>query len=694
MVKIVQFLRAKAKTVLKLLNIRTKLLIGLLVPVILLGVYGFISYRTAENTIISNYQKSSAGTLNAISDYLSFGLNIVDEKSQELVSDSGVRVYYNKRTGSEDPLMLINQQHTIQADIGLAKKTNSFIASIHVIGEYGKGLSTEVKESDSYYKAFAGSPEAKLFEDNSVTYTWIGSHNDLDQALTTADLIYNTDNYALSIVRRMASNHGYVVIDIAKQPVLDMFAKYSLGDGSIVGLVNGDGREILAGIEAESLFTGLSRFDDAVGSENPFGDYDETYKGKDYLFLYSKIAGANVTVCALIPTSTILKEVAGVKTLSLAFSTIACVFAALMVFFIAGGVSRAIRSLMKSMEQASKGDLTTQFTAKSHDEFLVLADGISNMLKNMRLLIGEVQDVGGKVSSSAGGMSVTSEELLVAAKGISKTIDDIENGVVQQADDTEQCLLQMTELSEQINHVYNNANEIEQIADNTKTIAGEGRVIVNELNEKAKATADITQNVISKIQEFENHSKNIAGFVSTINEIASQTNLLSLNASIEAARAGDAGRGFAVVADEIRKLADQSVQAANQIQKIVKEIAVKTMDTVETAKHAENIVASQTTSLNKTVQVFDSINSHVNDLANNLNNIANGIKKIENAKNDTMDAIQNISAVSEETAASSEEVSATAINQIDAVERMRLASVELANDARILEEAIKAFKII
>jgi methyl-accepting chemotaxis protein len=213
------------------------------------------------------------------------------------------------------------------------------------------------------------------------------------------------------------------------------------------------------------------------------------------------------------------------------------------------------------------------------------------------------------------------------------------------------------------------------------------------LNEKSKATANITHNVISKIQEFEIQSKNIAGFVSTINEIASQTNLLSLNASIEAARAGDAGRGFAVVADEIRKLADQSVQAANQIQNIVKEIASKTKDTIDTAKEAESIVESQTVSLNKTIQVFDFINDHVNDLASNLNNISNGIKSIETAKADTMDAIQDISAVSEETAAASEEVSATAINQIDSVERMRNAAIELANNAKNLEEAIKIFKI-
>jgi methyl-accepting chemotaxis protein len=688
-----QFLKTRSKVLLKLLNIRVKLFIGLLIPVILLGIYGLKSYQMSEKAIIHNYEISSAGTLNAVSDYLGFGLNIIEEKTQEFISKPDIRVYYNKKDGAGDTLSTINQQYAIQSDISLAKETNSFISGIHLFGGYGKGISTVVPLSDSLYTSFMESPEAKYLEDKNIKYVWVGSHTGLDKELVDGDLKYSTEDYAMSIITKMNSNNGYVVIDISKKQVLDMFAKYELGEGSIIGLVNSDGREVLTGTEGDMIFADLPSYSDKVNSEELSGYSYETYNDKEYLFLYCKVAEANVTVCALIPKSTILNQVDDIKKLNVAFVTAACIFAILMVIFIAGGVSKAISSLMKSISQASKGDLTIKFFTKSNDEFLVLSNGISNMMNSMRKLIGEVQEVGTKVSSSAGGMSDTSEELLIAAKGISQTIDDIEKGIVQQASDTEQCLIQMAGLSEQINHVYNNTNEIEMIADNTKIIAGEGIVIVNELNEKSKATADITHNVISKIQEFEIQSKNIAGFVSIINEIASQTNLLSLNASIEAARAGDAGRGFAVVADEIRKLADQSVQAANQIQNIVKEIAAKTMDTIDTAKQAESIVESQTVSLNKTVQVFDFINDHVNDLANNLNNISNGIKQIETAKDDTMDAIQDISAVSQETAAASEEVSATAINQIDSVERLRNAALELANNAKILEESIKIFKI-
>jgi methyl-accepting chemotaxis protein len=311
----------------------------------------------------------------------------------------------------------------------------------------------------------------------------------------------------------------------------------------------------------------------------------------------------------------------------------------------------------------------------------------------MRGLIEQVATVGDRVNFSAGSLSNTSGDILTSTKDISLAIDEIEKGVVQQASDTEQCLVQMSNLSDKINQVYNNTYEIEQIAKDTKVIVGEGIANIDELNDKSSATTKITKVVIDEIEDLAIQSGNIENFIGVINGIADQTNLLSLNASIEAARAGEAGRGFAVVAEEIRKLADQSLKASKQITTVVNNIKTKTKITANSAKEAESIVGSQMETLNKTIKTFENINEHVGNLVNNLNNIAEGVRGIENAKDDTLDAVRNISAVSQQTATSSEEVSATAINQIASVEYLSQSAGELAVEAKRLEEAIQIFQI-
>lgn len=673
-------------------SIRLKLFIGLLIPIILLALYGTISYRKSEEAIITNYENSSMDTINAVGDYLNFGFTTIQEKAGEMLFNSDIGEYYNRPEGASEA-DYISARFNVESAVQLVKKTNSFIAGVHMIGREAKTMSTESAAQDSIYGQISDTALIKAFEDKSVKNLWVGEHKELDGLISGDKISYSAAQYACSLIQIMNSRKGFVIIDVSKEKIMNMFTEYNLGDHSILGFVLEDDREVISGTEETSVFSGQPYYQAAMAGEEGSGFSYQSYNGEEYLFLYSKIGTMGATVCALIPKSTILEQVSGIRTLNIMFVTISSIVALGTAALVAGGVSMAIGFLSRRITQAATGDLTTSFDTRRKDEFLHLSKGIGNMIQDMRKLIGEVQEVGSKVSSSAGGVSDTSEKLLVATKDISRTIDDIEQGIVQQASDTEQCLLQMASLSDQINQVYNSTNEIGQIAGNTKTIAGKGIVIIDELNRKARATTDITKDVIVKIQEFEVQSQNIGSFVSTINDIAEQTNLLSLNASIEAARAGDAGRGFAVVADEIRKLADQSVHAAKQIQNIVVEIRHKTKDTVDTAKQAENIVESQSEALTKTVQVFDNINSHVNDLANNLDKISEGIKKIEAAKLDTMDAVQSISAVSEETAAASQEVSATAVSQIDSVERLRLSAQELAFDAKKLEEAIQLFKI-
>jgi methyl-accepting chemotaxis protein len=491
----------------------------------------------------------------------------------------------------------------------------------------------------------------------------------------------------------MAENNGFIIIDIPKKEIEHAISNINLGDGSIVGFVTSDGVEALLNTEETSIFSPLEYYKAAVSGNQLNGHSYERYNGREYLFLYSKVGSTKAMICALVPKSTILAQAQSIKLLTLVFVTLASAIAILVGTVIAGRIGTEISKLSKSIALAAKGNLTAKFTTNRKDEFLILSNSLTDMVTGMRGLIEQVTEVVDKVNNSAGKLSDTSGEILTSTRDISLAIDEIEKGVVQQAEDTEQCLSQMSNLSDRINQVYNSTYEIEQIAKDTKVIVGEGITTIDELNRKSSATTDITKVVIRDIEDLAVQSVNIEGFIEVINGIADQTNLLSLNASIEAARAGEAGRGFAVVAEEIRKLAEQSLRASNQITAIVNEIKMKTKTTATSAKQAEDIVGSQMEALTNTIRTFENINEHVGNLVNNLDNIAEGVRGIEGAKDDTLDAIRNISAVSQQTATSSEEVSATAINQITTVEYMSNSASGLAMEARRLEEAVQIFQI-
>jgi methyl-accepting chemotaxis protein len=671
-------------------SIKVKLAIGLLIPILFLAVYGLVSYKRSEDAIIGNYEVSALDTTNAINKYMSLGLSMAEQSAMEIVLDINFKKFYE--LDYEEAMSSTKSYDDLQDRISMNARSNYFVSNIHIIGANGVGVSTSTGVKDNLYRSIVDSTIGEDFKKSKAQYMWFGEHRELDKILFNNGE-YNTDTYATSVIRKFSDSRGYIIFDISAERIRDLFADFDMGDGSIHGYITDDGRETLANTQADSVFLDLSYYQSAMASEENSGYSYEKFNGKEYLFIYSKFESIPGTICTLIPKSTIIEEVSGIRALSFIFVTVASIIAIAIVFIITKGITNTINRMNKSISLAAKGDLTVKFDVKRKDEFQLLAKGITDMIHNMSNLIGEVQGVSRTVSNSAKRMSFTSRELLEATNGISATIEDISGGIIHQAEDAEHCLTQMSGLSEQITELYKNTNDNQKIADNTQSVTNDGIHIIEELNDKSKATAEITQDVISKIQEFEIQSKKIESFVNIINEIAAQTNLLSLNASIEAARAGDAGRGFAVVAEEIRKLADQSMDAANQIQKTVADIALQNKMTVATAKKAEDIVDSQTDSLEKTVNVFDDISKLVNDLASNFKGIIIRLNNIETVKEETLNSISNISAVTEETAASSEEMTATAIVQNESVEHLGKAAMILEKDSKKLEEAIKIFKI-
>jgi methyl-accepting chemotaxis protein len=349
--------------------------------------------------------------------------------------------------------------------------------------------------------------------------------------------------------------------------------------------------------------------------------------------------------------------------------------------------------MVAALKKASDGDLTARIHLKRKDEFAFLARHFNQMLTSMRTILEKVSQVNLEVSGTSGRIELTTEEFLGSAKEITRALGEIQKGMENQASDTEGCLRQMNYLAGRIHSVNQNTKDIDRIAVETTEVTHEGIVLMKELNEKTDATNVITQRVIRNIEDLDTQTGEITEILRVINEIAGQTNLLSLNAAIEAARAGEAGKGFSVVAAAVRQLADQSLSSSKQIERIIGRIEERTKLTAQSARQAEDIVALQNEALDKSKRVFQNIMLHVEQLAATLQGITTEVGDMEEVKNKTLKAMTDISAVVEETVAVTEEINASSVNQLTAVSSLRETVNQLSDHTRELDKAMLLFTI-
>lgn len=683
-------------------GIRFKLTVAFIVPVVLMIGLGVISYNRSAEALTSNYESSSKSTLDTAASYMNLIIETIRTASYDISVSTIAREYYGQ-TYAKDAYKESTVFSTLRTEIESRKIANKYIRNIAFVANYGNAISTALSYlDDSIYENVRKLDCAKRTDKED--FIWLGNHPELDDYI-------GTSRYAFGIMRKAYNMKfrqiGYVVVDVDYDEIANHIASINMGENAILALITPDGREIsyknipvsdeAEGQANDSLDTeyivNSELYDKILASEENGGSEYVEYNGEKYLLLYNKLESQGFMMVSLVPESYIIADADETARLTAAAVAVTALIVIVIGFILSTSMGTTIRKIMNGLEKASTGDLTVDIHTRRKDEFMILCESTNQMLGNIRALINKADTVAKALGNASERVGGNSGILLEETKSITTSISDVEKGIVMQANDAENCLTRMDDLSKKIGVVSENTGKIADIADVTKSTVSDGLATIDTLQDKVKATTQVTAEVISNIEDLEKASQSIANIVGAINDIADETSLLSLNASIEAARAGDAGRGFAVVAESIRKLAEQSLNSVNEIRNIVGKIQKQTVDTVEVAKQAEVIVNSQEEALKATIDVFHDIDKHVSGLAENLSQISAGIDAMEGAKKDTLAAIESISAVAEETASAVTEVNEAAGRQLEAVKKLNNESEELIDRSEDLVEAINKFTI-
>ena len=443
----------------------------------------------------------------------------------------------------------------------------------------------------------------------------------------------------------------------------------------------------------ENVFVNQEFYLNAYDGDTDNGYTYVEYQGNSQLFIYSKIGNTGSMLCAMIPKHVITAQAEMIRNITVIIVLIACITAVVIGLLISNNIDNIIKRIIEKLKQAANGDLTVEFDINRKDEFKILINQVQATFINMKNLVKQVNELSEEVSKSSVNVRDTSEQFLKSTNLISNAMYEIEQGVNQQASDAEACLIEMDNLSNKIELVSNNTREISQIADGTRESILQGTNTTKELNLQTKSTMEISSETIREIENLAEQSLSIGKIVNAINDIANQTNLLSLNASIEAARAGEAGKGFAVVASEIGKLAEQSKSSVNDIKGIINKILEDTEKAVNSATKVEDVMQLQEKAVKNTTDSYQYINNNVELLVVQLKNITDNVDNIENARESTLGAIENISAVLEEIAASTNSVNQVSDQQLEAVESLNQSAKTLNSNSEKQVQALKKFTI-
>ena len=679
-------------------KIQNVLISAFMVPVFFIVVLGVVSYRRASDTIVEKYKESSMSAISAESLYFSLLCDTVEVKANEIIIDSNTSGYYEKYYRS-------NKAHdsyrNLRNNFIQAVGSVDYIQFYDIIALNGNQFTTRVDSNllpEDAYDVFLASPEAVYLSD--ARKAWIGNNTYFDQVYGQSDA-----ESGIVLYQKFLKAKALVSLEIKRQSILDALAEMDFGEGSYKAIVTQDGREI--GVQdvladdgvtmvqqnmTETMFVGNSFYEESRYAEEP-GSMEINHQGKRYLYVYAPTGATGITLCGLIPYENIMEDAKAIRNITVILVILAVAIALIIGNRIAVSISKTLYEMVDSLEKVAEGDLTTDFVTKRKDEFLRLNEGLNHMLNGFRDIITDVKGFGKEVNNLSGTVAEIADSIHVSMSGISNSADEVARGVVSQSEDAENCNVKMTEFSNQIIVVCEQAENMGSMTDKASDAVRQGKVIIENLNQQSETIVKLANELGQDIENVKKRSDDIEDIIDTINEIASQTNLLSLNASIEAARAGENGRGFSVVADEIRKLASQSMEAADQIKHIVENIRKTTQQTTDSAKKTEEYIFKQADSLEETITIFASINNCVDELVTGLNRMLKDMRGISNERNQMEDSIQSISAVSHQIAASTGGVANTLGEQVQLLSKLTEQAERLARRVASLEKAMSKFKI-
>lgn len=503
-----------------------------------------------------------------------------------------------------------------------------------------------------------------------------------DEVISASAILRNPDK-----IRVIAIDVPIAHIQVIVNSFISMDdAQAVLIDRSTMNILSQSEDSLSGSLSDDSGFLGT------IGEKIDEQDYDSISLDNN-IVEFREISGTNWVLVSYVPEASIFAELVSLRTTMAIVAVVILIILLVLMERMVNYMIKPIKSLTDSIVMMASGDFTVDIKTKGNDEITVMGQSMKDFAASMRKMINDIVNASETLQGQAESSSTVSGGLYEASLTQSKTIDNLNETVDQLSASVQEIAENATSLAMVVSETKDSSMEAEQKMNETVTVAESGKSDMEKVGEAMNVIQSSINSLQESIDEVGTASSEINNIVSMIGEIADETNLLALNASIEAARAGDAGRGFAVVASEIGGLADDSNKSVQKIQGLIDQVTSLVAETVEKAKQSVDEISSSSELVNQAVNTFDTIYDNIINANQVVNNMASSMSQVESVAT-------NVAAITEEQAASAEVISGNAgniatesQNITNDSEKVADTAKELADTSESLMTQIKSFRV-
>lgn len=663
------------------ISLKAKLIISFLLLISLpISILGYLSYHMSSSSLQGATEKQLEEVAGLTSEAIATSLNNI-KGSMKIASQNTMLAAAILDKDNDEA------QKAAYDYIGAFRNQVMNVENIMIVDKQGAALMTDKDRNPSLNVA-----DKKYFKDA------------LGGRVIVSDVVIsgNSNKPTVVFVQPLTSYSqvvGVMLAEVRFSNISRYAAKANVGKDGYVYLIDKNGtfvyhskeekilKESIHDIDSSELKALIPKMASIEGGEGFF-----TYEGARKYIRY-KPAG-DWTLVLLADYSEYMKPAINIGKSTLLIGIVCIITAMIIAFFISTfNIVQPLHKLKVLMSKAGTGDLKVEAHIRTRDEIAELAASFNQMIKAQGQIVSQVRSGAREMAASSERMAVSTQQISAATQQINSSIQEVAMGADKQYVSLTEAYEAFMNLSELIQQAKEQANSSSENAYLTMRTADKGRAKVNDTIHAINIISNTTEHTYEVLNILDNLSNKIGNIIGTINSLAEQTNLLALNATIEAARAGEHGKGFAVVADEVRKLSEQSNKGAQEIGSLVNEMIIQTRQAVKSINEGKLAVDNGARIAEDTDKAFKEIINAVEQIVTNISEIAAVTEKQVTTSEQVVGYLENVAHITNTTSSNSQEVASSVEEETETIQRLASTAEEMSAMAAGLENVVKSFNI-